>query len=155
MEYALSLPVWGSLTGAHPGLLTSENKKAFGSYWYPLLESMKRKEIENRCHLWRILIYYLLAKPFIMCSFILVKVSKDLYLPYIDNFDLLTLFIYMKVFANTSKQNKNMNWIVTLHLQAVIKCKKINDNSICIYVRRSYSYFRRILSGLHLRFVIH
>ena len=30
MEYN---PVWDSLTGAHPGLFTSENKKALESYW--------------------------------------------------------------------------------------------------------------------------
>ena len=36
MEYALwelYFPVWDSLTGAHPGLFTSENKKALESYW--------------------------------------------------------------------------------------------------------------------------
>ena len=36
MEYALwelYCPVWDSLTGAHPGLFTSENKKALESYW--------------------------------------------------------------------------------------------------------------------------
>ena len=26
-------PVWGSLRGAHPGLLTNENKKALESRW--------------------------------------------------------------------------------------------------------------------------
>ena len=37
MEYdflLLYFPVWDSLTGAHPGLFTSENKKALESYWY-------------------------------------------------------------------------------------------------------------------------
>ena len=36
MEYnflLLYFPVWDSLTGAHPGLFTSENKKALESYW--------------------------------------------------------------------------------------------------------------------------
>ena len=36
-------PVCGSLTGAHPGLFTSENKNALESYWYPLLESIREK----------------------------------------------------------------------------------------------------------------
>ena len=29
--------------GAHPGLFTSENKKALESYWYPPLESMEEE----------------------------------------------------------------------------------------------------------------
>ena len=41
--YELAFPVWGSLTGAHPGLFTSENKNALESYWCPLLESMREK----------------------------------------------------------------------------------------------------------------
>ena len=47
----LYFPVWGSLTGAHPGLFTSENKNALESYWYVLLEASKEKGIENSCHL--------------------------------------------------------------------------------------------------------
>ena len=78
---------------------------------------MKRKEIENRCHLWRILIYYLLEKPFIMYSFTRVNVSKDVYLPYINNFDLLTLFNLHEGLRKHIKTKENMNWIVTLHLQ--------------------------------------
>ena len=44
MELRLELyfPVWGSFTGAQPGLLTKENKKAFELYWYPQLESNKQ-----------------------------------------------------------------------------------------------------------------
>ena len=45
LEYLeeLNFPVWGSLTGAHPGLFTSENKNALESYWNPLLESIREK----------------------------------------------------------------------------------------------------------------
>ena len=43
IEYAVSPPVRGSLTGAHPGLFTSENKKALESYWYPPLEAIGEK----------------------------------------------------------------------------------------------------------------
>ena len=43
IEYTVYPPVRGSLTGAHPGLFTSENKNALESYWYPLLESMREK----------------------------------------------------------------------------------------------------------------
>ena len=46
MEYALRelyFPVWGSLTGAHPGLFTSENKKALESYCDLLPETIKEK----------------------------------------------------------------------------------------------------------------
>ena len=39
----LSIPVWGSLTGAHPGPFTSENKNALESYWYPPLEAVEEK----------------------------------------------------------------------------------------------------------------
>ena len=39
----LYFPAWGSLTGAHPGLFTSENKNALESYWCPLLESIREK----------------------------------------------------------------------------------------------------------------
>ena len=39
----LYFPVWGSLTGAHPGLFTSENKNALESYWYPPLEAIREK----------------------------------------------------------------------------------------------------------------
>ena len=39
----LYFPVWGSLTGAHPGLFTSENRNALDSYWYPPLEAIKEK----------------------------------------------------------------------------------------------------------------
>ena len=39
----LYFPVWGSLTGAHPGLFTSENKNALESYWYPKLETIREK----------------------------------------------------------------------------------------------------------------
>ena len=39
----LYLPVWGSLTGAHPGLFTSENKNALESYWYPQQEANGEK----------------------------------------------------------------------------------------------------------------
>ena len=39
----LYFPVWGSLTGAHPGLFTSENKNALESYSDPLLESIREK----------------------------------------------------------------------------------------------------------------
>ena len=35
-------PVWGSLRGAHSGLLTNENKKALESRWY--LKELSRKE---------------------------------------------------------------------------------------------------------------
>ena len=38
----LYFPVWGSLTGTQPGLLTNENKKAFELYRYPQLESNKQ-----------------------------------------------------------------------------------------------------------------
>ena len=38
----LYFPVWGSLTGTHPGLFTSENKKAFESYRYPEPESTRK-----------------------------------------------------------------------------------------------------------------
>ena len=41
--FELYFPVWGSLTGAHPGLFTSENKNALESYWYQLLESIREK----------------------------------------------------------------------------------------------------------------
>ena len=47
MEYALLelySPDWDNLTGAHPGLFTSENKKAFESYWYRLESEAKRNE---------------------------------------------------------------------------------------------------------------
>ena len=47
MEYALwelYFPVWDSLTGAHPGLFTSENKKALESYWYPPDDARRKKE---------------------------------------------------------------------------------------------------------------
>ena len=37
----LYFPVWGSLTGAHPGLFTSENKNALESYSNPPLEAIK------------------------------------------------------------------------------------------------------------------
>ena len=51
MEYALRelyCPVWDSLTGAHPGLFTSENKKALESYWYrPDNDASKKKERKN------------------------------------------------------------------------------------------------------------
>ena len=51
MEYALwelYCPVWDSLTGAHPGLFTSENKKALESYWYrPDNDASKKKERKN------------------------------------------------------------------------------------------------------------
>ena len=46
MEYdllELYFPVWVSLTGAHPGLFTSENKNALESYWFVLLESIREK----------------------------------------------------------------------------------------------------------------
>ena len=46
MERALSelyFPVWGSLTGAHPGLFTSENKNALESYLNPTLEAIREK----------------------------------------------------------------------------------------------------------------
>ena len=33
---------WKSFTGAKPGTLTNENKKAFELYWYPQLETNKR-----------------------------------------------------------------------------------------------------------------
>ena len=39
----LCFPVWGSLTGAHPGLFASENKNALESYLYPLLEPVREK----------------------------------------------------------------------------------------------------------------
>ena len=39
----LYFPVWGSLTGAHPGLFTSETKKALESSWYPPLEAIGEK----------------------------------------------------------------------------------------------------------------
>ena len=44
MELRLELyfPVWGSFTGAQPGLLTNENKKAFELYRYPHMESNKQ-----------------------------------------------------------------------------------------------------------------
>ena len=55
MEFALLLllrPVWGSLTGAHPGLFTSENKKALESYWYRPDDNARRrkvkKDVENK-----------------------------------------------------------------------------------------------------------
>ena len=41
--FELYLPVWGSLTGAHPGLFTSENKNALELYWCPLPESIREK----------------------------------------------------------------------------------------------------------------
>ena len=41
--FELDIPVWGSLTGAHPGLFTSENKNALESYLYPLLEPIRDK----------------------------------------------------------------------------------------------------------------
>ena len=41
--FELYSPVWGSLTGAHPGLFTSENKKALESYWHPPLEAIGEK----------------------------------------------------------------------------------------------------------------
>ena len=41
--YELYFPVWGSLTGAHPGLFTSENKNALESYCHPLLEAIREK----------------------------------------------------------------------------------------------------------------
>ena len=47
----LYVPVWGSLTGAHPGLFTSENKKALESYCHPSLETIKKKGTEISCHL--------------------------------------------------------------------------------------------------------
>ena len=46
MEYALLellIPVWGSLTGAHPGLFTSENKNALESYCHQQLEPIGEK----------------------------------------------------------------------------------------------------------------
>ena len=44
MEKRLELyfPVWDSFTGAQPGLLTNENKKAFELYWYSQLETNKK-----------------------------------------------------------------------------------------------------------------
>ena len=39
----LLIPVGGSLTGAHPGLFTNENKNALESYWYPPLEAIREK----------------------------------------------------------------------------------------------------------------
>ena len=39
----LYIPVWGSLTGAHPGLFTSENKNALESYSYLPKESIGEK----------------------------------------------------------------------------------------------------------------
>ena len=39
--FALFSPVWGSLTGSQPGLFTSENKKALGSYWSSILLASK------------------------------------------------------------------------------------------------------------------
>ena len=50
MKYALwelYCPVWDSLTGAHPGLFTSENKKALESYWYRPVDASKKKERKN------------------------------------------------------------------------------------------------------------
>ena len=41
--FELYFPVRGGLTGAHPGIFTSENKNALESYWYPLLESIREK----------------------------------------------------------------------------------------------------------------
>ena len=41
--FELYFPVWGSLTGAHPGLFTSENKNALESYSYLLKESIGEK----------------------------------------------------------------------------------------------------------------
>ena len=38
----LYFPVWDSFTGAQPGLLTNENKKAFELYWNSQLESNKQ-----------------------------------------------------------------------------------------------------------------
>ena len=38
----LYFPVWDSFTGAQPGLLTNENKKAFELYWDTQLESNKQ-----------------------------------------------------------------------------------------------------------------
>ena len=38
----LYIPVWDSFTGAQPGLLTNENKKAFELYWDTQLESNKQ-----------------------------------------------------------------------------------------------------------------
>ena len=45
IEYLLELCflVCGSLTGAHPGLFTSENKNALESYWYVPLVSIREK----------------------------------------------------------------------------------------------------------------
>ena len=40
----LYFPVWGSFTGAQPGLLTNENKKAFELYLYPQLEPNKQND---------------------------------------------------------------------------------------------------------------
>ena len=41
--FELYIPVRGSLTGAHPGLFTSENKNALESYWYLPLEAIREK----------------------------------------------------------------------------------------------------------------
>ena len=46
----LPIPVCGSLTGAHPGLFTSENKNALESYWYLLLESIREKLKTEKCN---------------------------------------------------------------------------------------------------------
>ena len=43
IEYTVYPPVRGSLTGAHPGLFTSENKNALESCWYLPLESIREK----------------------------------------------------------------------------------------------------------------
>ena len=48
LSYELYLPVWGSLTGAHPGLFTSENKNAFELYWYRLYKLMAEKEKKKK-----------------------------------------------------------------------------------------------------------
>ena len=40
----LYFPVWDSFTGAQPGLLTNENKKAFELYLYLQLETNKQME---------------------------------------------------------------------------------------------------------------
>ena len=41
--FELYFPVCGSLTGAHPGLFTSENKNALESYCHLSLESIREK----------------------------------------------------------------------------------------------------------------
>ena len=45
--FELYFPVCGSLTGAHPGLFTSENKNALESYCHPLLESIKENVLDG------------------------------------------------------------------------------------------------------------